>query len=618
MAIERDRPGPVTQAPLEEELARRGAWLIRLRWVAVAAVFAGTFVTGLLTDLPVPGLAFCVVGALILGYNLLFRRILRHLKSLETTTVAWGRFASAQFLTDWGALIVLVHLTGGIASPLLFFFVFHAILASILLPPKSAYLHAAFGVLLVGLLATIEGVGLLPHRPMVGFEGVEHGEFRQVVVRFLFFATAILFTTHLAGSIARRLWARTMELLRMKDSVEAAFHRTRTLYDIARAVNSTLDLSQVLNTVVARTTVALNGKACSIRLLDDDGTRLRLSAAYGLSDTYLQKGDVDPAKSPVDQSAMMGWAVQVPDVTDAVAFQYPEEVRREGIRSVVVAPMLLRGTAIGVLRLYTAERREFGDEDIGFLMAIASQGAVAIENARAYRHLEELEAAKAKFVFLVLHELKTPVASLRSSLSILEEGFLDELDERKRSLVARMVRRVSGLQDLLKDLMALGSMKGRVPGRAAGTADLCGVVRGVLEKVQAEAERKRIQMEVVIPASEVTLRGDDEDLDKIVGNLVENAVKYTPDGGRVQVTLVADQNRARLVCRDSGIGISEDALTHVFDEFYRAGNAKQFAEGTGLGLSLVKRLVDMYRGEIEVTSSVGEGSTFTVSLPLQG
>ena len=612
-----EQQGPVVRLPLEEELARRGAWLIRLRWLAAAAVFAGMLVAWLWTSLPVPLLAYGVVGVGIVGYNLLFRRILRHLKSREASTVAWGRFASAQFLTDWSALIVLVHLTGGIASPLLFFFVFHAILASILLPPLSAYSHAVFGVALVGLLAAVEGAGWLPHRPMTGFEGVDHDDLRQVVVRLVFFASTVLFATHLAGSIARRLWSRTVELLRLKDSVEAAFHRTRTLYDIARAVNSTLDQSQVLNTIVARTTVAMDGKACSIRLLDDDGRRLHLGAAYGLSDTYMQKGDVDPAKSPVDQSAMMGWAVQVPDIADATAFQYPEEAQREGIRSVVVAPMLLRGTAIGVLRLYTARRREFSDEDIGFLMAIASQGAVAIENARAYRHLEELEEAKAKFVFLVLHELKAPVASVRSSLSILEEGFLDEVDARKKALIARMVRRISGLQDLLRDLMELGSMKGRLPGRATGTVDLAEVVRGVAERIEFDAEHKHIRLDVVVPEGPVVLRGDAEDLDKVVGNLVENAVKYTPDGGLVAVTLVADSARARLVCRDTGIGISEDAQSRVFDEFFRANNAKQFAEGTGLGLSLVKRLVDAYHGEITVASAPGEGTTFTVLLPLE-
>lgn len=611
-----DPPGTAAPPPVEEELAQRGAWLIGLRWMAAVGVFAGTLVVSLLTDLPVPALAFCCVGVGILGYNLLFGRILRRLKTSEAPPLAWGRFASAQFLTDWMALIVLVHLTGGLSSPLLFFFVFHAILASILLPPRAAYLHAAFGVLLVGLLAVIEGSGLLVHRPWPGFADVEQGDLRRVVVRFLFFATAILFATHLAGSIARRLWARTVELLRMKESVEAAYHRTRTLYDIARAVNSTLDLSEVLNTIVEQTAAATGGKACTIRLLDDEHRLLHLSACFGLSDAYLQKGEVEPAKSPVDQSALMGWAVQVPDVGDATAFQYPAEALREGIRSVVVAPMLLRGTAIGVLRLYTAERREFSDEDIGFLMAIASQGAAAIENARAYRHLEELEEAKAKFVFLVLHELKTPVASLRSSLSILEEGFLDDVDPRKRALVGRMVRRVSGLQDLLRDLMELGGMKGRLPGRPQGTMDLPGVVRGVLEKVQAEVERKGIAVDVVLPEGPLALQGDAEDLDKVFGNLVENAVKYTPEGGHVSVTLVADQDRARFVCRDTGIGITEDARSRVFDEFYRANNAKQFAEGTGLGLSLVKRLVDLYHGEISVASKVGEGSTFTVVLPL--
>jgi signal transduction histidine kinase len=614
----RRSPWPSGGKPLEDELAARAAWLIRLRWWAAGSVFAGAL--ALFLVLPVgslsPTVPALVIGTLILAYNGLFVRIRRALRIRGAGTEAWGRFASGQFLTDWGALILLVYLTGGVGSPLLFFFVFHAIIASILLPPRAAYGHAVGGIVLVTLLAVLEYTGVLPHRPLAGFGEVRYDDLTAVAVRLGFFASAILFANHLAGSIARRLWARTVELLQMKESVEDAYHRTRTLYDIARAVNGTLDLGEVLQTIVARTTTAMGGKASVLRLLDDEGRALRLSASHGLSDDYLKKGDVDPEKSPVDLSALTGWAVRVADIQDSKAFQYPEAARREGLRSVLVAPLLLRGQSIGVLRLYTGEPREFSDEDVGFLMAIASQGAAAIENARAYRHLEELEEAKAKFVFLVLHELKAPVASVRSSLSLLEEGFLDEVDVRKKALVARMVRRVSGLQDLLKDLMALGSMKGRVPGRGEGQADLAAVVRAAVEGVSLEAEHKGLTVAVNLPGEPLVMPGSAEDLDKIVGNLLHNAVKYTPAGGRVEVSLEQQGEQAVFTCRDTGIGISEEARGHLFQEFFRAGNAKQFAEGTGLGLSLVKRLVEIYHGDVGVVSEVGQGSTFTVTLPL--
>ncbi len=239
--------------------------------------------------------------------------------------------------------------------------------------------------------------------------------------------------------------------------------KTKTLYDIAQAVTSTLNFTEVLNTIVQQATKAMNAKACSIRLLDREKRQLWVGAAFGLSQEYLSKGAVDLDKSLIDRGALRGKPVSVLDVTKDPGFQYPEEAKKEGIRSVLCVPLIVREQPIGVLRLYTGEIHRFTEEEIEFLSALASQGAVAIENARTYQRLEELEQAKSEFVFTVAHELKAPVAAIQSILRVLLEGYAGEIYEKQKELIARAEKRLISLQSLIRDLLALGALKGALP-----------------------------------------------------------------------------------------------------------------------------------------------------------
>jgi len=162
----------------------------------------------------------------------------------------------------------------------------------------------------------------------------------------------------------------------------------RALYEVARTISSSLDLNDVLQKVVQSTTEALRAKACSIRLMSRDRRRLIFGAAYGLSDDYIRKGAVEVEKSGVDRQVLRGNTVLIPDATEDSRFQYPERARDEGIRSVLVVPLATRGQIIGVMRVYTAERREFSEEEIEFLDLIADLSAVAIDNARLYQLLK--------------------------------------------------------------------------------------------------------------------------------------------------------------------------------------------------------------------------------------
>jgi len=162
----------------------------------------------------------------------------------------------------------------------------------------------------------------------------------------------------------------------------------RALYEVARTVNSTLSLPLVLNLIAEGTARAMDAKACSLRLLSPDRGRLEIGAVYGLSVAYVAKGPVEVSKSQMDAEALGGKPVMVFDAREDPRLQYPNEVVREGIISILVVPIKVKDVSIGVMRVYTAQRRDFSPADIEFVEAVASLGGIAIDNARTYEALE--------------------------------------------------------------------------------------------------------------------------------------------------------------------------------------------------------------------------------------
>lgn len=172
----------------------------------------------------------------------------------------------------------------------------------------------------------------------------------------------------------------------------------QTLYRVARAVNSSLDVLQVLNMIVSSTAEAMKAKACSLRLLSPDGQRLFIGSAYGLSASYRAKGPVDVAHSEVDRLALTGdKPIYIADARSDPRFQYPEQAREEGIVSVVVVPLRVQDQPIGVMRVYTAAPRVFSEAELMLVEAIASLSALAIENGRLYERLDRNYRAAVDF-----------------------------------------------------------------------------------------------------------------------------------------------------------------------------------------------------------------------------
>lgn len=243
-------------------------------------------------------------------------------------------------------------------------------------------------------------------------------------------------------------------------------------------------------------------------------------------------------------------------------------------------------------------------------------GAVAV--LRDITALKKLEIAKSMFVSMVAHELKSPLATIESSLNIVLTGIAGDDPERDRQMMQRALLRATTLRTLVSDLLNLTAIETGNFSLKRQHADLCAIVRETVDAYADKAAEKNVtlSLECTSPAPIDPILADPNAVRSIVTNLVDNAVKYTPTGGHVNVRVDGNGLYTRVVVKDSGIGMTPAERDRVFDEFYRVKNDyTAHVPGTGLGLALVRRLVDMHQGRIDVDSTPGKGSAFAVSLP---
>lgn len=234
---------------------------------------------------------------------------------------------------------------------------------------------------------------------------------------------------------------------------------------------------------------------------------------------------------------------------------------------------------------------------------------------RRAMELERLDRVKSAFTLTVAHELRAPIAAIQSYLRLMLDGYIPP--EQQKKYLARAEQRTSAQLELIGDLLDLAHLQNpdlRIKREPVNVAES---LQEVCDLMSSRAREKGIKFTVSIPEEAPTISADPKHIKQIWSNLVSNAIKYTNEDGAVDVTIAVQNKQVIASVRDTGIGIVPEDLTRIFEEFYRTKAAKECSEmGTGLGLSIVKRIVETYQGHIDVQSTVGDGSIFTVTLPV--
>jgi signal transduction histidine kinase len=417
------------------------------------------------------------------------------------------------------------------------------------------------------------------------------------------------------------LQARTQELTRSVDQL-------RALGAVGRAVSSSLDLDTVLTTIVGRA-VQLSGADGGTIFEYDEGAeefsaRATLTADEGqsalLRATRLRRGE-----GAVGQLAVTREPIQIPDISAVGAYEgrLRGALLEAGTRGVLAIPLLHEERLVGGLVVTRRSPGAFTAEVIEILRTFATQSALAIQNARLFRELEiksrELEVAsqhKSEFLASMSHELRTPLNAIIGFSDVLLQGMFGETNEKQTEYLRDILSSGQHLLSLINDILDLSKVEAGRMELDVGAFDLPSAIDDALLLMRERAGRRGITLERHVDAPVGEIVADQRKVKQVLLNLLSNAVKFTPEGGRIDVRAGLANGAMEISVTDTGIGIATEDHEAVFEEFRQVGKADRKAEGTGLGLALCRKFVELHGGRIWVKSQVGVGSTFTFTIPL--
>ncbi len=598
------------------ELKERTLWFIKLRWCVPIGMGLGVAVARWI-GVEFHARALLFLAGFILAYNVIFFFRSRRLKRESLSKQSIERFTYWQVGFDYGTMFLLIHFTGGLASPFIFFFVFHITFSAIFLPRRSTYSFAALAAAGVGLIAGVEHLGWVTHHDLL-FQGktidLRHQPFHLIVI-FGFFSGFVFITAISITAVMRMLGKRILDLAELTEAVTTLNDKLNTLYTMTQAIGSKQHLEQVLNVACSELARVMEVQAISVKLLSVDGKFLQFAAAHGLPEEILKHKEVEVAKSPLNRRVIEGEPFVSGHVTEPESFQFGEDLEAARLQSVQFVPLIVEDRVIGILGAYSTRPEQFGLDELNFFRQAAGLVAIAIENARAYEAIENLILERSRFMNRAAHNLRAPLAALASMLEVVRDGYLGNMSDDLQRHLSRIDQRVQNMLVLINELMTLAKSQSRQRRREFGSVDLKAVTDRIHQTFQEKTAEKRLSFTVTVPEDLPKIEGDEEMVEQMLENLVSNAVKYTPEGGRIGMTFWPGVDETvRIVLSDSGIGIPKDEIHRLFTEFFRASNVKNVI-GTGLGLTIVKEIVDQHGGQIQVESEEGLGTTFVIHLP---
>jgi signal transduction histidine kinase len=419
------------------------------------------------------------------------------------------------------------------------------------------------------------------------------------------------------------LRARTAELTRSVEQLTA-------LGDVGRALSSTLDPDTVLQTIVTRASQLAGTDACSVFEYDEATEAFHLRATHNLDEAVVALARRIPTRKGEGiqgRMALTRQPVQIPDIAAEDAYRGPlrDILLRTGARALLAVPMLREGELIGGLTVNRKTPGAFAPEVVDLLQTFATQSALAIQNARLFREIADksrlLEAAsrhKSEFLANMSHELRTPLNAILGFSEVLAERMFGEVNEKQAEYLQDILSSGRHLLSLINDILDLSKVEAGRLELELGRFHLPTALDNALTLVRERATRHGITLDLAADPEIGEIVADERKVKQILLNLLSNAVKFTPEGGRVGLAATPADDVITIAVSDTGIGITAADQEAIFEEFRQVGHddaRKQ--EGTGLGLTLAKKFVELHGGQIGVQSQVGQGSTFTFTLPLR-
>ena len=419
----------------------------------------------------------------------------------------------------------------------------------------------------------------------------------------------------------KELEARTAELTRSVGELTA-------LGEISQVLSSTLDLEAVLTTIVSRA-VQLSGLDGGVVFEYDDGTEEFVHRAATETGGTLAEARrttrVRRGEGMVGQTAITLEPAQVPDITEPGA--YDSRLRgnliASGVRAILAVPMVRESQLIGCLVVSRNRAGNFPAETVELLRTFGTQSALAIQNARLFHEIadksRQLEAAsqhKSEFLANMSHELRTPLNAIIGFSEVLAERMFGDINDKQAEYLQDILESGRHLLSLINDILDLSKIEAGRMEFEASEFDFPQAIQNALTLVRERALRRGIALHHVIDDRVADIRADERKVKQVLLNLLSNAIKFTPEGGRIDVRAAPADGMVEVSVTDTGVGIAPEDQETVFEEFRQVGTADKKAEGTGLGLALSRKFVELHGGRISVTSQVGVGSTFTFTLPV--
>lgn len=443
----------------------------------------------------------------------------------------------------------------------------------------------------------------------------------------------------LFSAIAAQLGV-TLENARLYQEMAQRTRDLRLLADASRGMIGSLEPQQIVDHLLAALVERFQA-ACGISLVDPDEQKITLAASW--------TPDGQPFAIPIDhqrhisEQSGLGQVIEsrrsayIPDIEHSawwtlMSEQERRSIRQHGIKAALILPMLSRERVVGIASLRFREPlpEPVGDQQ-DWAQTMVNQAAAALVSAqlyqrletqtaelsRAYGELQEINRLRTELVQNVRHELRTPLSLVKGYVELLLAGDLGEVPDNQRKALQVIQTRAATLERLIHNLTMLRTVPQQV--LAVDRVSVVEVMRQAMAEFWGQAEKAGITFQEDLPAGLPLVLGDRQCLELVFGHLLDNAIKFSPDGGTVTIRAWADQKMVRLSITDEGIGIPSQHLSRIFERFYQVnGTTTRRFGGMGVGLALVFEIVEAHGGTVTVESSPGKGSTFTVVLPQIG